>query len=491
MGIDIKIPIGRTAPVALPGFVSSARVGITAIAAGIIAYNAVVVCCSGYLLALLYANLTGMAYAIDETSDFITATGRLSLIAAFLSPFFLNAKASPESGQNKTDLMCLGFCQLAILLGLVLAIGIVVGASPHLHPSWLAAWFVTLAILTVGGRSLLLYLLYSPRFHRIVSKRVAIVGAFAATEQIIRHLHELDYRSVDIVGVFHDDAEAPLNENLAALVELGKHYPLDCIILAIPAAEHGRLTRAVDRLKALNVEIVYYPGWIDQKFSEWSAEFVGELPVYKIVRRPINELGLVLKSVEDKALASILIVILAPLMLIIAAAIRFDSPGPILFRQKRNGINNTVFDIFKFRTMTHAREADHNFLVQTRRNDSRVTKVGRFLRSTSLDELPQLFNVLRGEMSLVGPRPHPIAMRTENRSGEEISADYAHRHRVKPGMTGWAQVNGLRGATDTVSEIARRVEYDIFYIDHWSLLFDLRILVMTPIKIIVDRDRAY
>jgi polysaccharide biosynthesis protein PslA len=180
-----------------------------------------------------------------------------------------------------------------------------------------------------------------------------------------------------------------------------------------------------------------------------------------------------------------------PLMAAIAIAIRLDSPGPVLFHQRRHGQNNTEFNILKFRTMYWRGSNGNGPLEQTRRVDGRVTRVGHFLRRSSLDELPQLFNVLRGEMSLVGPRPHPVSMRTENRLGSEIIPNYPLRHRVKPGMTGWAQINGYRGATSTAEQIRRRVEYDMFYIENWSVLFDLKILALTPIKLIIDNDMAY
>jgi lipopolysaccharide/colanic/teichoic acid biosynthesis glycosyltransferase len=166
-------------------------------------------------------------------------------------------------------------------------------------------------------------------------------------------------------------------------------------------------------------------------------------------------------------------------LLSIALAIRLSSPGPVLFKQRRHAVNGHEFEIYKFRSMHWNPVAAGEQLQQTLRHDARITRLGRFLRATSLDELPQLFNVMKGEMALVGPRPHAVDMRTENRLGEEITSQYAHRHRVKPGMTGWAQVNGARGATDTTAQLQRRVMLDLHYIDNWSLAFDLKILVLT------------
>ncbi len=181
-----------------------------------------------------------------------------------------------------------------------------------------------------------------------------------------------------------------------------------------------------------------------------------------------------------------LLVALLPLMLLIALAVRLDSDGPALFRQTRQGWNNQDFQILKFRTM-HWQFSQGEMREQTRRGDRRVTRLGRLLRASSLDELPQLINVLRGEMSLVGPRPHALTMRTQDRLGHQIVAEYAQRHRVKPGMTGWAQIHGLRGATQTAEQLRRRVELDLHYIDHWSLLLDLQILLRTPFSLLAGR----
>jgi len=169
------------------------------------------------------------------------------------------------------------------------------------------------------------------------------------------------------------------------------------------------------------------------------------------------------------------LLLFAPLMLSIALAIKIDSRGPVLFRQRRHGFNHRIIDIFKFRTMTVTENGDH--IDQARKNDPRVTRVGKFLRRTSLDELPQLFNVLRGEMSLVGPRPHALA---HNQLYRDQLDRYASRHCVKPGMTGWAQINGLRGPTEDPEKMRLRVRMDLYYIENWSLWLDLKIIAATP-----------
>jgi lipopolysaccharide/colanic/teichoic acid biosynthesis glycosyltransferase len=223
-------------------------------------------------------------------------------------------------------------------------------------------------------------------------------------------------------------------------------------------------------------------------------DFVGKAVAVRLLAdRPIKRWSAVAKATEDLVLGGLLTLLLSPLLAVIAVAIRLDSPGPILFTQRRHALDNREFDIYKFRTMRWQAQSISSAeepLLQTRRQDARVTSVGRLLRAWSLDELPQLFNVLRGEMSLVGPRPHAVNMRTEDQLGHEITELYPHRHRIRPGITGWSQVNGARGATDTVAQLRRRVEFDLHYIDNWSLLLDLKILALTA-REVLRRTNAY
>lgn len=199
---------------------------------------------------------------------------------------------------------------------------------------------------------------------------------------------------------------------------------------------------------------------------------------------------LAVKDALDRTIAGLFIVLLAPLLLLIAVAIRLDSSGPALFVQRRHGLNGQVFTIRKFRTMRWSSGSDDG-RIQTERGDCRVTRMGGWLRCTSLDELPQLWNILNGTMSLVGPRPHPVAMCTEGRLCEDIDPAYAERHRVKPGLTGLAQINGHRGATQTAAQLRARLADDLRYIETWSLLLDIRIILMTPIRLVVHRDAAF
>jgi len=204
---------------------------------------------------------------------------------------------------------------------------------------------------------------------------------------------------------------------------------------------------------------------------------LGNASLFQVSTQSLRDWGYVSKLALDYVVGSISLLLFAPLMLAVAVAIKLESPGPVFFRQRRHGYNHRLIDVYKFRTMTVAENGDH--VVQAQKNDARVTRVGKFLRRTSLDELPQLFNVLTGEMSLVGPRPHAIGMLVEGEEAKRLLKTYAHRHRIKPGLTGWAAVNGSRGPVDTPQAVRQRVALDLEYIERQSLWFDLRIMFST------------
>jgi exopolysaccharide biosynthesis polyprenyl glycosylphosphotransferase len=275
------------------------------------------------------------------------------------------------------------------------------------------------------------------------------------------------------------------------LIELGKTRKIDWILLALPPTAEHRLLSIVQRLKALSVPIGLCPQHVGSMVPYRTVDYAGDgVPVSLLADRPIKRWDAVIKWGEDFFIGGIVTLLLLPVLAIIALAIKLNSPGPIIFKQRRHAVNNREFDIYKFRTMRWSPATATVNLEQTSHHDERVTRVGRFLRASSLDELPQLFNVLKGDMSLVGPRPHAVNMRTEDRLGPEITDMYAHRHRVKPGITGWSQVNGARGATDTTAQLRRRVKLDLHYIKHWSLLFDLKILALTS-REVLKRTNAY
>ena len=236
------------------------------------------------------------------------------------------------------------------------------------------------------------------------------------------------------------------------------------------------LEKIMQQVQMLPVDVQVFPDFGGANISARHIQRIGDASVITAVSKPITEWGAFLKMVEDYVIGAICLVLALPAMAVVAVAIKLDSEGPVFFRQRRHGYNHRVIEVLKFRTMRVLEDGDS--VRQATKNDSRVTRVGAFLRRTSLDELPQFWNVIRGEMSVVGPRPHAIAHNTHY---GKLIEKYANRHRVKPGITGWAQVHGFRGETSDPEMMAKRVGYDLEYIENWSLWLDLKIVIMTPL----------
>lgn len=262
---------------------------------------------------------------------------------------------------------------------------------------------------------------------------------------------------------------------------------VDWLYLAAPWADIPNVLRETHLLRHLSTRVFVLPGDRTTGLNLEGLSFLGDRPLFCAMEEPIHGWNLWWKRAEDIGIAVIAVVVLSPLMALIALAIRLDSPGAILFRQPRAGFNGKTFELWKFRSM-FTEATDLHASVQTSRGDPRVTRVGRFLRRSSLDELPQFFNVLQGTMSVVGPRPHALSTRTLGRDLDDLVDYYASRHRVRPGITGWAQIHGLRGELDTIEKLRKRVDFDIEYIDRWSFWLDLRIVLMTAAMTLRDAN---
>ena len=259
----------------------------------------------------------------------------------------------------------------------------------------------------------------------------------------------------------------------------------DCreILLALPWDDTSRIEFIRDQLKTLPVAAQLLPDRRVRSFTNYDSSARQRVLAIEIQRAPLNAAQRVAKRAMDVVLASIALVFFLPILTLTAIAIKLDNAGPVIFRQTRNGFNGRQFVIFKFRTM--AVQENGAAVLQATRDDPRVTSIGRLLRSASIDELPQLFNVLRGDMSLIGPRPHALAHDTYF---EEVLSDYAFRHHVKPGITGWAQCNGARGETPSIEHISERVKLDLWYINNWSIWLDVQILIRTLFEVLRKRN---
>ncbi|MBX3518364.1 MAG: undecaprenyl-phosphate glucose phosphotransferase [Rhodospirillales bacterium] len=349
---------------------------------------------------------------------------------------------------------------------------------------WLLTTFAGTAALMLLQRGLLA-LFVARRVQRgTFTRSVAVVGAGVQGRQFLEHLQTQGTLWKRVVGVFDDRRTrleaargTPFRGDLGVLEDDVRAGRIDEVIITLPWSARSRIVAIVNRLRDLPVDIYLGSDLIAYALPAHQPGLIAGMPTFHMVRVPLSGLRLAIKWVEDKVLAFLLLMLVSPVLLAIAVAIRIDSPGPILFRQKRYGFNNGPITVLKFRSMRH--EGKGARFRQATRDDDRVTRIGRFLRQSSLDELPQLLNVLNGSMSLVGPRPHPVEL---NEQFAALIDGYNGRHRVKPGITGWAQVNGFRGETDTIEKMQARIEHDVWYIENWSLWLDLRILLMTVAK---------
>ena len=387
------------------------------------------------------------------------------------------------------------FSAWTVTFCILLTVAFLIKQSDAYSRAWALSWFAAGGVGLVIGRLALRQAVRGLSVAGRFANRTVIVGAGDQGRHLAGYLQSQSDADMRLIG-FADDrgtrVEAlsdgmPLLGTVDHLIDLIRRDQVDQVIVALPWTADVRLRQIVGKLERTPVPIRLAPDLAAFSFPDRRFTMVGRLPMMQLFERPISGWSFVAKTMEDRLLAGGMLLALSPLLLAVAVAVKLDSPGPVFFRQKRYGFNHNLFDCWKFRTMHH-HMTDANAEVLTRRGDNRVTRVGRFLRRTSLDELPQLINVLLGNMSLVGPRPHATSAKAAGRLYEEAVDAYAARHRVKPGITGWAQVNGWRGETDTLEKIQRRVEYDLFYIEHWSLFLDLKILLRTALVVIGDRE---
>jgi Undecaprenyl-phosphate glucose phosphotransferase len=374
-----------------------------------------------------------------------------------------------------------------------LAVGAAVGGfGIAAGAAWAAVWWGAAMLAMMAERLALAGPLRCWDAAGRLSKRVVIVGAGGEASLVAERLRRDRTGAIDLCGVFDDRGQArepnaiigcPNLGTIDDLVEFSRWFRVDAIIVALPLAAERRLLHLLKQLWVMPADIHISALGSALRLSRRTYSHLGEVPLIDAFDRPMSDWGRFVKYASDRVLAALLIALLSPVLLAVALAVKLDSPGPVLFRQPRYGFNNQLIEIYKFRSLDQ-RLADRHAERLVTPNDPRVTRVGRLIRRTSLDELPQLFNVLKGELSLVGPRPHAVRARAADQLYDEVVEGYFARHRVRPGVTGWAQINGWRGETDTAEKIERRVEHDMHYIENWSLLLDLEILVRTPFALL-------
>jgi Undecaprenyl-phosphate glucose phosphotransferase len=365
---------------------------------------------------------------------------------------------------------------------------------------WLTAFFLAGLAALLAQRLFLRSLVRNWARQGRLDRRTIIVGADENGEELVRALETQDDSDIKVLGVFDDRnddramdtcAGSPKLGKVDDIVELARRSRIDLVLFALPISAETRILEMLKKLWVLPVDIRLSAHTNKLRFRPRSYSYIGKVPTLDVFEAPITDWDLVMKWLFDHVVGFMILLLALPVMGLVALAVKLDSPGPVLFRQKRFGFNNERIDVFKFRSMYH-HLADPTAARLVTRNDPRVTRVGRFIRKTSLDELPQLFNVVfKGNLSLVGPRPHAVQVKVQSRLFDEAVDGYFARHRVKPGITGWAQINGWRGEIDTDEKIQKRVEFDLYYIENWSVLFDLYILLKTPLALITKNENAY
>ena len=424
--------------------------------------------------------------------------GSVMLIASVLLVAFVKAMGLYQFGnliasyRKLPNLITAWITTFAIVISWIFLLKIGIEVSRV----WLTSWAVAGLFFFVSWRIMLGGFLRRLNHDGHFNKAAVLVGGGENAAKVISVVENSKESGVNLIGVFDDRDDLRVPSTTGGLFKLGsiddlidfvRSTPVDTLIITLPTYAEERIVQLLDRLWVLPVDIRISAQGQKLRLRPRAYSYIGNLPCLDVYDRPLGEWGPLFKTIMDKFIATVALIVLSPVLVLVALAIKLDSKGPVIFTQKRYGFNNELIEVYKFRSM-YIGDSDANAMKLVTRGDSRVTRVGRFIRRTTLDELPQLVNVLKGDLSLVGPRPHATQAKAGAALYEHVVDGYFARHRVKPGITGWAQVNGWRGETDTADKIERRVEFDLYYIENWSLTFDLYILARTPLALITTKN---
>lgn len=439
--------------------------------------------CGVALYAIQFGNL-------DLPRNYVFALTGSFLLCFAVFPFF-NIYRPYRGVSLWTEIQVLASAWAAVLACLVMVL-FVTKTSTIFSRLWIGQWAVAGFLSLVVFRGTLRSVLRLLRHHGFNLRFVAIAGAGDLGRNVARRLAASPWTGLKVVGFYDDDPRLQQQAFEGVRVRGGLHripgevaeLGIDQVWIALPLHHDKQVRSLVAQLSRLPVQVTFVPDIYGVQLLNHSIGEVAGFPVIHLMESPLAGAKGWVKAIEDRLLAALLLLATTPLMLLIAAGVKLSSPGPVFFGQLRGGLHGERIWIWKFRTMKHHAEPPGT-ITQARHGDSRVTPFGAFLRRTSLDELPQFFNVLKGDMSIVGPRPH--AVEHDEFYQRQIDA-YMLRHHVKPGITGWAQVNGWRGETGEIEKMEMRIRHDLYYINNWSLWFDLRIIFMTVFMMITGKN---
>ena len=422
------------------------------------------------------------------TREYSTALIFTSLLTLFVFPKF-GVYLSWRGRSKFKRLRVITSAWITVITILVIS-SVILKNSNHYSRVWFFSWSLSSLIYLISIRHLVDYVLSKFRKKGWNKKNIIVFGAGKLGNRVAENLLKAEWTGFNILSFFDDlnkEGSSILNIPILKSSELKTFVESNNIQelwITLPLREEQRVRSLLHELRHLTLSIKYVPDIFGFRILNQKATEIAGIPIMQLNTTPMHGVNILIKELEDKILSLLILLFISPLMLLVAIAIKIESKGPIFFKQRRHGWNGKEIKVYKFRSMKlHNEEKGH--VTQAKKFDSRITKVGAFIRRTSLDELPQFFNVLQGRMSIVGPRPHALAHNEEYKDQVEY---YMQRHRVKPGITGWAQINGLRGETDTLDKMSQRVEYDLFYIENWSLAFDLKIIILTIFKGFINKN---
>lgn len=453
------------------------RLSAYSIAASLLVADAIILLVSGLIPVLLYENIAAASY-----SRYLQAI----IVAPFIQILTCQAMKASTAKRILDWQWSLqrGVASVLLTFAMLMVIGVATKTTEEYSRVWFFSWLALSVALMVCVRVLLLARV-GDKLAKGACLHRALVISCGESLAPIRQLSLETATWIRPVGAINV-SDINSTPDLAPYL---KQLSPDVVILCIPWSQIETALRKFKALSQHSVEVLVLPQASLDLRKAIRLRRIGEQTLLQIAEPPLTDWDIFVKRIEDVVVASAALVLLSPLMLLTALAIKLESRGPVLFRQTRAGFNGQTIELWKFRSM-YVETSDPHAAQQTSRRDPRVTRVGRFIRRTSIDELPQFWNVLEGKMSVVGPRPHALATSAEGKALETLVEEYVSRHKVKPGITGWAQVNGARGELCSREQVKRRVDYDLHYIEHWSLLLDFKIILMTTIRMWHD-PRAY